>query len=155
MATIKLIILITSIVYFIFLILMVLYNIRLYFITSTYVKTKACVISTSDGGRIPDFTKDDWGKEPEKQYLVFKYAYKDQTFTNFSNTALKEAIDYEYKTLPVYVNPKEPKKSWVWTDIYYRYSKMSQALVYGAFIYIIVLAALLALFGISEFFSLI
>lgn len=156
MDNIKLLIIILSGIYLVFSLCTVIYKIKLYIITAKYKKITADIISISDGDYIPNFNEKDWFKQPKKKYLVFKYNFDNQSYTNFSHTALKEAKNYEYKTMPLYIDPDNPKKNtWIQTDITYRQCKLEQMLTYGDATYTFIIGIFVILYIISEIASII
>lgn len=132
----KVTMIILTIVYFAIILLTKLYNSKLKHIQTTFFKTKAQVVGTSEGDVIPDFSSKTWYQENDKQYLIYQFYYKNELQSEFSQFKFKDADKLIGERMPVYVNPDNIKKSWTYADVHFRESMLFNIVTNASMCYI-------------------
>ena len=132
----KVTMIVLTIVYFTIILLAKRYSLKLKHIQTTFLKTDAQVVDTSDGDVIPDFNSNTWYKESDKKYLIYQFYYKGALQSEFSQFKLKDSDKFIGEKMPVYVNPDNIKKSWIYTDVHYREAMLFNIITSASMCYI-------------------
>lgn len=132
----KVTMIILTIVYFAIILLTKLYGSKLKHIQTAFFKTDAQVVGTSEGDVIPDFSSKTWYKENDKQYLIYQFYYKNELQSEFSQFKFKDADKLIGERMPVYVNPDNIKKSWIYTDVRFKETMLFNIVTSASMCYI-------------------
>lgn len=132
----KVTMIILTIVYFAIILLTKLYGSKLKHIQTTFFKTDAQVVCTSEGDVIPDFSSKTWYKESNTQYLIYQFSYKNGLQSEFSQFKFKDADKLIGEKIPVYVNPDNIKKSWTYVDVHFRETMLFNIVTNASMCYI-------------------
>lgn len=125
-----------TIVYFTIILLTKYYGLKLKHIQTAFFKADAQVVGTSEGDVIPDFNSKTWYKENDKQYLIYQFYYKGELQSEFSQFKFKDSDKFIGEKMPVYVNPDNIKKSWIYTDVHYREAMLFNIVTSASMCYI-------------------